>query len=172
MSATETSDELFDFEISQFMFLTAVGFRLSRDSHTATYSSDKLIYRITKQRYGDPPSVTLLDVVSKKELAPPSDGLIFYLPDYETEWSEARKRFEAYSTEKSAIAAFADLCKQNLWLFTSTGWAKASAFVEAQSKTEEWFMSSLEETGPMPNASDVICKLRSFRPPTLVVPKD
>jgi hypothetical protein len=161
MITYESSDELFDFAVMQFSFLNQLGFRLSKDQRVATYSSPKFVWRIAGERYGDAPSMNLLDLSTARKLPSPLDALVFHLRDYEKERDEIEKMFSHYAPSRRGIAALAALCKRHPWVFTSDDWLKDETFLDAAKKTEEWASGCLER-GTLPSSSEVIAKLRSF----------
>lgn len=155
----ESSEDLFEFEVEQYAFLTDFGYRMTRRPGEIQFSSKELILTISEQRWGDPATSTLKELDSGQELPSPWTALQYFLDDYTAEWTEALAAFDHLSSLRASIAAIAALCKKNTWIFESVAWARDPQFARAIEETQRWFCSS----SPPPSAAQVLAKLRSFR---------
>lgn len=155
----DSSEGLFRFEVEQYSFLVALGFLKTSKADLVEFQSEKLIYTIGCQRWGESASSKLEDARNRKKLPSPLTVLQYFLVDYVGEWAISLKHFNHLTSLRASIAAIATLCNKNPWIFTSTEWAEDSDFLRAINETQKWFESAI----PLPSAGEVLAKLRSYR---------
>lgn len=155
----DSSEDLFRFEVEQFSFLVALGFLKNSKADLVEFQSEKLIYTIGCQRWGEPASSKLEDARNRRKLPSPQTALQYFLVDYVGEWTLSLKRFSHLTSLRASIAAIATLCNKHPWIFTSTEWADNPDFLHAINETQKWFESAAQ----LPAAAEVLAKLRSYR---------
>ena len=167
MKTRTQPEDLYEFELGAFEFLTTIGFVRETDAsrtqsiRETRYRSDRFLFTIGVHLGRDENFRILRRCADACVVPDPIVPLQFFLRDFDAERIALELTLAEADSVKRALLTEAELCKLNPWVFTTDAWTTDLQFTSAVSAAREWMWQQPTLRDAIGNM--FLAKLRSFR---------